>query len=431
MSARTYGVAVLLFVCGCRPNIPILGAADGGDDHRVGMRASAPRPEPVAAPRELRRCFTEDASGAPARALGALLDRTSELHDRGDFAMALLCAEEAGRVDPRSVEAHEDRALALAELGRKEEARAAVGRALALDPDDANTLFTAANLLLNRLGAKSSVADDDAAAALEYARRGVERLRRARGKGDRKLRARLELLAGQALSDMGRAKEALPHLDAAIAAAPDELQPRYERGLALFELCRFPEAEHALREVLARDPKDAFAHQQLGLVLEQLGDEKGSARELATAQRLNPTEIRTPITVDRPSFEHIVHEEIAALPARLREDLAQVDLELPDLPAVADLTADDPPLPPTILGLFRGTPLDEPARNARVRQDRAGHGDPALGEERRAIALYRLNLVRSVQSQKELVEQVRTTLWHELGHLRGEDDDALRARGLE
>ena len=38
---------------------------------------------------------------------------------------------------------------------------------------------------------------------------------------------------------------------------------------------------------------------------------------------------------------------------------------------------------------------------------------------------------RSVQTQKELVEQIRTTLWHELGHLRGEDDSALRARGLE
>jgi tetratricopeptide (TPR) repeat protein len=400
------------------------------------MRPSPSHGEPTAlapaTPRELHRCFAEDLSGAAARPLGALLDRTIELHDRGDFATALLCAEEASRVDPRSIEAHEDRALALAELGRKDEARAALGRALALDPDDANTLFTAADLYLNRLGSKSAIGDDDAAAALEYAKRGVERLRRARGKADRKLRARLELLAGQALSDMGRAKEALPHLDASIAAAPDELPARYERGLALFELCRFADAERALREVIARDAKDAFAHQQLGLVLEQLGDEKGSIRELAEAHRLNPTEIRTPLSVDRPAFERIVHEQIAALPPRLRDDLGKVDLELPDLPAVADLTADDPPLPPTILGLFRGTPLDEPSRSARLRPTRAPHhGEATLPEERRAIALYRLNLLRSVQSEKELVEQVRTTLWHELGHLRGEDDDALRARGLE
>jgi predicted Zn-dependent protease with MMP-like domain len=36
-----------------------------------------------------------------------------------------------------------------------------------------------------------------------------------------------------------------------------------------------------------------------------------------------------------------------------------------------------------------------------------------------------------VRTQDELIEQIRTTLLHELGHLRGEDDAELRARGLE
>jgi predicted Zn-dependent protease with MMP-like domain len=45
--------------------------------------------------------------------------------------------------------------------------------------------------------------------------------------------------------------------------------------------------------------------------------------------------------------------------------------------------------------------------------------------------LYRKNLGRAVTSDKELTDQVRTTLLHELGHLRGEDDEELRSRGLE
>jgi Flp pilus assembly protein TadD/predicted Zn-dependent protease with MMP-like domain len=420
---------------GCRPKLPTAARPDAAtDESRMAMRSSASRPETPAEaldfhPRALRRCFEEDTSAGPPRPIGVLLDRASERHETGDFNAALACAEEAVRVDPRSVEAHEDRALALAELGRKDEARAAIARALSIDPDDPHTLLAAADLLLNRLGGKDSVATDDAATALEHARRGALRLHRARSKSDRQLRARLELVTGQALSDLGRAKEALPHLDAALSFAPDDLTARYERGLALFELCRFGEAEKALREVIAKDPQDAFAHQQLGLALEQLSDSKGAARELAEARRLNPAEIRAPLEVDRQSFERIVREEVAALPDKLRTDLTQVSLELPDLPAVADLTADDPPLPPTILGLFRGAPLGASLLSPPHRHD--GHGDAPDPDEKRAIALYRLNLLRAVGTLPELREQIRTTLHHELGHLRGEDDEVLRLRGLE
>jgi Flp pilus assembly protein TadD len=417
----------------CRPHLSL--TPDAGDEPRAAMRTAASRPEPPPfSPAPLRRCFSEDQSSDPLRPLSVILDRASELHEAGDYAAALACAEEAVRIDPRSVEAHEDRAQALAELGRKEESRSAIDRALALDPDDPHTLLAAADLLLNRIGGKDNAGADDAATALEHARRGVSRLRRARARTDRALRARLELLTGQALSDLGRPKEALPHLDSALVDAPDDLTARYERGLALFELCRFNEAERALREVITKDPKDAFAHQQLGLTLEQLGDARGAQHEMAEAQKLDPSELKEPLDVDKAAFEKIVKEEIAALPPKLREDLGKASLELSDLPAIADLTADDPPLPPTILGLFRGAPLDEqPEVAARhLSREAPGHGEPmSETDDRRAIALYRLNLLRATSTREELREQIRTTLHHELGHLRGEDDEVLRLRGLE
>src|SRR5262249_6030371 len=82
---------------------------------RSGLRAAAPKVDPQAV-RALVRCFPEDASGDPPRPLDALLDRAALRYDKADFTGSLACAEEGARVDPRSVEAHHDRAAALEEL---------------------------------------------------------------------------------------------------------------------------------------------------------------------------------------------------------------------------------------------------------------------------------------------------------------------------
>jgi Flp pilus assembly protein TadD/predicted Zn-dependent protease with MMP-like domain len=376
------------------------------------MRVPATKSEPVQA-RPLTRCFAEDASGDPPRALDALLDRAADRYDHEDFAGSLACAEEATRVEPRSVEAHHDRAAALQELGRLDEAEAAFTRALALDPDDPETLAGAADLFINRL----APSNDHTETGLEYARRGSHRVRRNRlrpASEARALVARLALLEGQALNDLGRSREALSRLDASLAAAPDDAHARYERAVALFDLCRFAEARRAFAEVVEKNPHDAWAHHHLGLTLERLGDLAGAERELGRARAESPGDFKPPIELSVAEFGRLVQAEAARLSPTLKADLARVKLETADLPDLSDLTAEEPPLAPTILGLFRGAPLGE-----------------APEEEPRAIIIYRKNLARAVGSRDELVSQVRTTLLHELGHLRGEDDEALRARGLE
>ena len=128
--------AICLVAPGCkRVQRP---ASSSETTERAAMRASPQRDASPARP--LKRCFVEDASGDPARPLDALLDRAAERYDHGDFNTSLICAEEAARVEPRSVEAHHDRAAALQELGRLDDAEAAFTRALALDPDDPETL---------------------------------------------------------------------------------------------------------------------------------------------------------------------------------------------------------------------------------------------------------------------------------------------------
>jgi predicted Zn-dependent protease with MMP-like domain len=109
---------------------------------------------------------------------------------------------------------------------------------------------------------------------------------------------------------------------------------------------------------------------------------------------------------------------LAALPEPARRALAAVPLEVVDLPAADDLLAVDPPLSPSILGLFRGPPENERCTDAD-------------GPRCRSIVIYRRNLVRFAKDRGELTDQVRVTLLHELGHLQGESDDELRARGLD
>jgi hypothetical protein len=133
----------------------------------------------------------------------------------------------------------------------------------------------------------------------------------------------------------------------------------------------------------------------------------------------------------------------------VRQDLATVPIESAELPAAEDLTAERPPLSPTILGLFRGLPLgrqaatDETVRapgarnSTRGRQARqANASGPPEGSgsgavPARAIVLYRRNILRSIHGAEDLDRAIERTLLHEVGHLRGEDDGSLRDRGLE
>jgi tetratricopeptide (TPR) repeat protein len=331
--------------------------------------------------------------------------------DDGDRERALLCADEAVRLSPRLVPALALRAEALGALERLEDARLAWTRALAVDPSDPEALLGAAELHVRRLGP----ARDALEAGLEYALRGA---RSPAARRDRTLGARLALVAGMAENDLGRSHLAIRHLDRAVAVLKDDADAAYERGIALYELSRLAEAEHAFERTLALAPGDAWALHQLGLVAERRGDRKRAESLLARARAASPQDFPPEVAVDEESFQGEVRAAIASLPAEEKRALAEVPVEVAELPDAEDLLAVDPPLSPSILGLFRGPSDSEPC-------------SAEDGPRCRAIVFYRKNLIRFARDQKELERQVRVTLLHELGHLHGEDDDQLRARGLE
>jgi tetratricopeptide (TPR) repeat protein len=427
---------VLAAVASCHRRAPVaVPLCRPAEAPRATLAAGAPDKDPPdPPPRPLRRCFPDQPSWVDAP-VADLLDRASDRFDHGDYAGTLACAEEAARQAPRSVEAHHNRAIALLHLDRLDEARDALELALVLAPDDPQTLEAAADLHINQLAPSA----DGSSVGLEYARRGSRHVSRR----EPEELARLALLEGQALIDLGRAGEALRRIDAALAASPRFSAATYERGVALFELCRFDESRRTFEKVLAGSSDHAHALYHLGLIEERAGELEAAARHLAAATADDPKAFPPPPEISAGDFAERVRRAVAELPADFRRDLSGVKVEAADLPDQEDLTAEKPPLSPTILGLFRGLPLDYADEAAKpTPAGRGGKARPPAAQSAsagplqcdagdRTIVLYRRNLLRTVRSGAELDQAISRTLLHEVGHLRGEDDGSLRDRGLE
>jgi len=112
-----------------------------------------------------------------------------------------------------------------------------------------------------------------------------------------------------------------------------------------------------------------------------------------------------------------VSEAIAALPEHAKPHLANVIIHAQALPSDEDLRRYD--VSPSVLGLFRGQPVD-----ARSPVEAAHH-------ETAEITLYQNNLERFAVTRDALLEQIGVTVLHEVGHLLGLDEDDLAERGLD
>jgi tetratricopeptide (TPR) repeat protein len=350
----------------------------------------------------------------------APLDAARTFYDSSRFEEALSCAAQAAALEPNDALAHSERAAALSALGRFEDAQVAYARALAIDPDHLDALLGAAHLYAVRL---PSTRERDELAVL-YSERGLEL---AQAHRQNELVSQFALLSAMAFNDVGQAKEALDRADLALKLTPRDAEARYERAVGLFELCRFKEAKESFQTLLTDTERAGHAHHHLGLLLEREGKWSAAEKHFAKARALSPVDFAMPQLLSADEFRREVDKAVAALPEDMRRDLKGVPVATEEIPREDDLLSGDPPLSPAILGLFRGPPLKESC----TPEPGAGMQSLAKGEPCRSVALYRRNLARAVGTREELIEQIRVTLLHEVGHLRGEDDFELAARGLE
>ena len=116
--------------------------------------------------------------------------------------------------------------------------------------------------------------------------------------------------------------------------------------------------------------------------------------------------------VSADEFERLVREAIAEIPDALRGYLDDVVVDVEPAPRAEDLAGLEIDDPTELLGLYHGTPLTE-------RSVEAGMQLPDR------VTIYQRNIELVCATPREIVEQIRTTVLHEIGHYFGLDEDDL------
>jgi predicted Zn-dependent protease with MMP-like domain/Flp pilus assembly protein TadD len=332
--------------------------------------------------------------------------------EAGRSKVARALAVELVKVAPEQAGAWTLKAAAHAQCDEPELAEEAFDEALERDPDDLEILLAWTDFLVCRPGGDLETLET----GLEAAARGRKLARKA---NEPQLEAEFATLQGIGLGQLGEPAEALTALDAALKLVPSSLEVKLERACALYELCRFDEAETAFRDVVKQGPEEPWAHQHLGLIAERRGRTAEAARHFAEARSLSPEEFPEPVSVTEAEFEAMVEAALREIPGDFRAKLPNLRFTVEPLPATDDLLAESPPLSPSLLGLFQGTPLGERSVGS------------AADHATARVVLFQRNLERAARTRDELAEQVRVTVLHELGHLVGLDEDDLEERGLD
>ena len=215
-----------------------------------------------------------------------LSEQAIALHRSGQLAQAERLYLQLLAEDPRDFNICQLLGVVRAQTGRLDEALADMEAALAIKPDDAETLLNHANVLksLNRLDA--ALAGFDRALAVKpgwpQALNNRGTVLQALGRHDEALAAYDQALAGtpnyaealnnrgSVLQDLKRPAEALAAYDQALRLAPTFAAAFNNRGSALLELKRFGDALFCFDRALALRPDDAQVANNRGNALQGL-----------------------------------------------------------------------------------------------------------------------------------------------------------------
>ena len=226
---------------------------------------------------------------------------------------------------------------------------------------------------------------------------------------------------GDGLRALGRIPEAAQAYRAAALARPDHASSWASLALSAFEMLDLHEATRAMHRALREDPRSAQAWWVRALLREWRGDAPGAARALSHAAWLDPGGYPLPPDLSTEEIDQLVAETLLELPETIRDYLANTAILLEDHPTTEILRQYDPPASPLqILGYFSGPTL----------LDR-GEGFVPWSHLPTHIVLFHQNLRRHALDRDHLVDELRITLLHEVGHFLGLDEDDLEARGLD
>ena len=113
-------------------------------------------------------------------------------------------------------------------------------------------------------------------------------------------------------------------------------------------------------------------------------------------------------------FESYIKKAITELPGEFREKLDNIAISDESYPTRDDLRSVGLRDKRMLLGLFRGVPFGQVS---------SFYSGPVMPSE---IVLFKRNIEAIAETEDELVEQIRLTLLHEIGHYFGMTEEELR-----
>jgi predicted Zn-dependent protease with MMP-like domain len=180
-----------------------------------------------------------------------------------------------------------------------------------------------------------------------------------------------------------------------------------------YRLDDVPRAVTAGRALVHDHPEHGEGWFWLGCCLERQRDYRAADHAFARAGRAHDEPQPSPFRVSWRHFQHAVESAGDSLPPKLKAALEEVSLVLADYAEPVLLEGFDAP---EVMGLFVGP----------ERGDLLEGGGPQLSPR---IYLFRRAHEHGCTNRREFDAEVQQTLYHELGHYLGYDEDELDALG--
>lgn len=236
--------------------------------------------------------------------------------------------------------------------------------------------------------------------------------------GDRDGHPEVRAMFGLALFYAGDYDDAFEYLVEAVDHDPDDAECRGALGVCHFFRLEFGTAEKELRRAILTEEDWAEAHYWLGRVLEFQGRYPQAMVSFQKAQTLDGDHYQAPRRIRDEDLDAVMQDAIAGLPPRIRTAIDEVPVLVEEYPTEELLRETDPPFTPDILGIFTGaSQLDRSTTHS--------------GTQPSTIHIFRRNIEHFVGEREEMVDELRVTLLHEVGHALGMDEEELEALGLE
>jgi len=311
------------------------------------------------------------------------IERVHELLEEGSLDEALEHAESLLARARELAEAHCLVGMVRAQRGEAEAALSSLEHALTLDPKLTSARLEKARVLYDE------ARFEDVVEALRD-ERAVEAL----------------YLAAAALYELGEHVEAGEVCDQALAI--EELpELRHLEALLRLQRAEPEEALAAARHSIELDPELAEGHHALGLAYTQLGRTEESDAAFARAAELDPESYFRPFRLGAEDFDEVVDEALAELPEEVGSYLDNVEVAVEDVPDAALLKEG---IEFDLLGLYRGGTIQSEGWDFPDR-----------------VLLFQRNLENISPTREHLIEEIRDTVYHEIGHHMGMDEDEVRA----